>query len=405
MSQYENYCRYDAGIDAWSILFRNKPGHPKEKIDQIFSKFGPIKRIIQTGDAFGYCIVKFTSQDDAINCITAEPVARDFLMLKTFFAEKRPKPFNNTPDNSTTNYSSYESDHSSRKSDKMNSWKQIDTSAPNNLNKNSLNIHTIETNSSNYVINSMNGSIDQSIDSKNGKMNGSIDQSNDDSKNGKINGSMNGSIDQSIDSKTGEINNSKYEVPSRISNFNLKSILDENAGKFESRSIHKNGMNSENNYSSLKMNSLSPNGSVYRTNSVNDGSSQKLSSLSLNGSILSKELPELIERKSTISGNSSISGNSCNKFCCGRRGFPEFHEVIVANIDNSCDESFILKLFQEYEPSSVSSMKIHEMNFRYCYVYFKSREAAAEVERSFDRLRVYGRGLIVLRTENLAAHV
>lgn len=99
----------------------------------------------------------------------------------------------------------------------------------------------------------------------------------------------------------------------------------------------------------------------------------------------------------------SIKGSVCGDEVM--RTIPA-EEVIVANVHEGVSELYILYLLEEFEPISITEMKIiPEKGIRYCSVYFKSTADAIAVERQFDNFDLSGNNLIVRTPQLLISEV
>lgn len=77
-------------------------------------------------------------------------------------------------------------------------------------------------------------------------------------------------------------------------------------------------------------------------------------------------------------------------------------EVIVANIHDDYGPAYVLHLFDDYEPLSVSYMKTTPNNSsRYCHVYFTNEKDSIAVEKKFDNYNLDGKNLVVFRIDRL----
>ena len=108
------------------------------------------------------------------------------------------------------------------------------------------------------------------------------------------------------------------------------------------------------------------------------------------GKTSEEEIPDLI---------STATSAPKNKY---KKKILEAQEIIVGNIHVEYGAAFILHLMEKFEPIAISkifSTPKHEK--RYCHVYFKTVQDAIEVENKFDKLRLSGQELVVLRPARL----
>lgn len=77
-------------------------------------------------------------------------------------------------------------------------------------------------------------------------------------------------------------------------------------------------------------------------------------------------------------------------------------EVIVANIHDDYGPAYILHLFDDFEPLSISYIKSSPNNcIRYCHVYFTTANDSVAVEKKFDKYNLDGKNLVVFRINKL----
>lgn len=77
-------------------------------------------------------------------------------------------------------------------------------------------------------------------------------------------------------------------------------------------------------------------------------------------------------------------------------------EVVVANLHSNVTAAYILHVFEKYEPIAVTKIKtVPKSKYRFCHVYFKTREIAMKAEDEYDETALFGQKLIVLRPNRL----
>ncbi|XP_015112510.1 uncharacterized protein LOC107038118 [Diachasma alloeum] len=545
--QPEDFLKHDASRDTWQVIFSNKRGLSKDEVQAVFSRFGEIDIIIQTGTSCGFCIVKYKTKEAAMKCITTEVAARDCITLSVFIKDYEKKSSKESLETSGDNGQDYSP---SKKLDR-NFSRESNASAIKDMNGNGRDIETFnwscgmqnercDGKSKNHQTFTSDAKANSSLtqtksDSK--LMQNKCENFQDDSITSKAHPSIapeqkdnSNSIQTKNDSKLlksnchrlkDDVNKPKDHQPSAPDvkgNFNLiqtrnnsnltrsecRELKDDinkpkdhqptapdvkeyfnsiqtrnnsNLTRSECRELKddinklkdhqstaadtKNfsiSIETKNNSKSLKSGHQNETTAVKSGNKIaadfnsgnvrinplkckipprmpdikeekgkdrsrisselNESNGHEVAQVSEGNDSKSANdkdssqaagLPALVGRKTMIFRNSLPATTSrpiCNAPCCRPHvGRSQAHEVIVANIDQACDVGFIMNLFKDYEPVLVTSMREHEKALRYCHVYFQSSEHAEAVERIFDRMRIYGRELIVLRPESVAAYI
>ncbi|XP_063984460.1 uncharacterized protein LOC135166276 [Diachasmimorpha longicaudata] len=405
------FLKHDTSRDLWQIIFSNKPGLSKNQVQSIFSRFGDIDKIIQTGTPHGFCIVKYTTREAAMKCITTDVADRDFITLSPFIQDYQKK---NSKEGS-------EGSAEQEPSDANSNWAEKGTDGKSMKNNN----HDIEDESTKLK--------DRPSIAQDYKEDSNLMQTKDFCQFSKTEYSqsksnINKPRDQSIAADSGFAHsNSLNNVHSNKATASGKSGMEE---KTQFKSLNdrinylrcqrplrvpdiggKNGQGNEDR-SSISSDSSSLGGQKVKTelNQSNDSEVAGTYGGSCATSADDKDLdqaaglPALIDKKAILQKNNSATTLEpiCNGLCCQPYAGPsQAHEVIVANIDKTCDVGFIMNLFKDYQPALVTSIREHKKTLRYCHVYFESSQRAQAVEKIFDHIRIHGKELIVLRPETM----
>ncbi|XP_008545913.1 GATA zinc finger domain-containing protein 14-like [Microplitis demolitor] len=89
-------------FNAFAVNFKNVNGISEDQVREVFSVYGKIKRIAQTGDAYGLCFVNFENEDDAVKSVVGVKNHPDIRLREARFTTDRSKK---QTDNSSRDFS------------------------------------------------------------------------------------------------------------------------------------------------------------------------------------------------------------------------------------------------------------------------------------------------------------
>ncbi|XP_057327784.1 probable serine/threonine-protein kinase DDB_G0283337 [Microplitis mediator] len=78
-------------FNAFAVNFKNVNGISEDQVREIFSVYGKIKRIAQTGDNYGLCFVNYENEDDAVQSVLGVKNHPDIRLREARFTTDRSK--------------------------------------------------------------------------------------------------------------------------------------------------------------------------------------------------------------------------------------------------------------------------------------------------------------------------
>ena len=362
MDEYEKLIKQDMHNGAYAVIFQNLNRLDTEEIKEIFSKFGNVISVQVTGNETGYRFVRFESYNDAQKAVDG---IKNHSTIKLLPHRKKNK--NNEENFNTGSKSKYSTN------------RRTDNGYNSKMNEENCNTGSKSKNN-------MNRKTDNGYDSK---MNEENYNTGSKSKN-----NTNCKTDNEFDSKMNEENyNSGQESKNNI-NYKTDNGID--------LKMRHNGFNQENRYKNDSENTTikKPLQKSSRFNKNKSCSSSVNTSYDSSKSVCSEELNNVYEDE--IPDLVSSNGKIPIKKNTSRKIIIDAQAVIVGNIHPKIGPSYILHLFDQFEPLAITEMQsIPSSGIRYCHVYFKTVEESLCVENKFDKFDLLGTKLVVLQANKL----
>ncbi|KAH0564551.1 hypothetical protein KQX54_012763 [Cotesia glomerata] len=332
-------------FNAFSVNFKNFNAISEDQVHEIFSVYGKIKRVKQTGSETGLCFVNFETEEDALKAAAGIKGRSDLKLRPT-----------------KDNRSKHSNDFNNR--------------SVNNDDNNFSNGNSGENNYSN----------------ENGRKNYSDGNRSNNSYN---NNDKKTDCFNACDDKIVESTSDDFSVPIS-SEVNIEIKTTETTELEEVSSYADKSINNTVQSSDPPVSIVEP--LVEHRHEDNDTSDQR-STISTKSEV---QIPELVAKtaKLSMARTSSMEG--------GGRGVgvgvpieKTAVEVLVANIPEGVNVHGILQMLDKYHPIAATNILTYEpSSMRYCRIYFTSQQRAADVEAEFDNCVLLNKPLLVVRARN-----
>uniref|UniRef100_A0A6V7HYF5 RRM domain-containing protein n=1 Tax=Bracon brevicornis TaxID=1563983 RepID=A0A6V7HYF5_9HYME len=405
----EDFYQYYQKLNSWAVNFQNNRELTVPQVKIFFSKWGNVVDVRQTGSPSGYCFVHFETKENARQCVL--DLKDDPIIKLRFFSQRTPA----NGDDAKSNYSGeFRNDTNSRassvKSEKKLTLRMPVVKPAAEILKNGQSGGSAEVNkatppalrtpnlrngisktpgsarertkSPEFVFQPVNTSKHQNEPEKPAKTESSTPNSTPGVSTPVVMTATEESINHSAESSsTASRDDGKGDEPPEVA----KELEVTNSQSIASQQALKN--------------SNSTDSQMVSPQSIPPASESK---------DMYKNLPRLIEhcpspgyfppfvppKKRAMPPPKELEEQMKNAVPA--------REVIVANIPEMCPLQFIIDLFEKYQPICMTDIAVlPPHNLRYCVVYFKSSEDTEAVEKIFDRTKIFGKRLIVLRSESL----